>query len=245
MNTKNRLYGLDVLRIFSALMVFLFHSNIHLGCNYGMLTPFIARGDIFMVMFFMISGFSLYYNYCERELLKLVDICDFYIKRIISVYPLYIVIYMLYLIFLNKLSFFKNILIAPYELLLMQSHFNSLFSILHNGGTWFVSCIVFAYFMYPFLQLLLKQIKKYKFRVVLLLYLICSMAPFVVYSFNISDVYSHPVFRTIEFFIGMIAASLYMDAEGFESQRRKKLCIGVGGISIISSFNFRVKQNGD
>ena len=41
--------------------VFLFHSNIHIGCDYSILTPFINMGAIFMTAFFIISGFSIYY----------------------------------------------------------------------------------------------------------------------------------------------------------------------------------------
>lgn len=239
-SVKKRLYGLDILRIISAFMVFLFHSNMHLGCNYGFLTPFIARGDIFMVMFFMLSGFSLYYNYNNKEMLTLCDIGRFYKKRIVNVYPLYIVIYLLYLVFFNNLSLAKNILIAPYEILLLQSHFNSVFNVLHNGGTWFISCLAFSYFMYPFLQLLLKQIKRNKLKLALILYVICSAAPFVVYTFEISNIYSHPFFRTIEFFIGMIMASFFMDIDNSQFET-KKLYVGGGELHNINSACYSIK----
>lgn len=237
---KRRLYGLDILRIISALMVFLFHSNMHLGCDYGFLTPFIARGDIFMVLFFMLSGFSLYYNYNDREMIALDDIGRFYKKRIIGVYPLYVVIYFLYLVFFNNLSLAKNIIIAPYEILLLQSQFNSVFNILHNGGTWFISCLALSYFMYPFLQLLLKQIKRNKIRLVLLLYMICSAAPLVVYTFEISNIYSHPFFRMIEFFIGMIMASFFIDIDNSEFEL-KWIYMGGGELHNISWTGYSIK----
>ena len=42
-----------------------------------------------------------------------------------------------------------SLLLTPVEIFGVQSVFNSLFGILHNGGTWFISCILFAYFVYP------------------------------------------------------------------------------------------------
>lgn len=126
---KDRLIMLDAIRILSALFVFLFHSNIHIGATYSILTRFISQGAIFMVAFFILSGFSLYYNYNDLNLNNLSKMITFYIKRLIGVYPLYIAVYILYLIFRNALSIKQNILIAPVELLLMQSYFDGTFDI--------------------------------------------------------------------------------------------------------------------
>lgn len=56
---KERLIGLDVLRILSALVIFAFHSISHIGANYGQLNGFFSMGAIFMTAFFMLSGLSL------------------------------------------------------------------------------------------------------------------------------------------------------------------------------------------
>lgn len=58
---KRRLYSIDIFRIVSALFVFLFHSRIHLNVDYFVLNPFIEMSNIFMVAFFILSGFALYY----------------------------------------------------------------------------------------------------------------------------------------------------------------------------------------
>ena len=61
--TKNyRLIGIDILRILSAFVVFLFHARIHLHCYFGVLTRFVEMGAIFMTAFFMLSGFVLQYT---------------------------------------------------------------------------------------------------------------------------------------------------------------------------------------
>ncbi|MGN0999480.1 MAG: hypothetical protein ACI4PO_08005, partial [Faecousia sp.] len=58
---RQRLVGLDIFRIASALVVMLFHSWCHIGCTYGVLEPFISMGAVFMTGFFLLSGFSLFY----------------------------------------------------------------------------------------------------------------------------------------------------------------------------------------
>lgn len=65
---KQRLQGLDIFRIVAALVVMLFHSSIHIGCNYGIFGAFISMGAIFMTGFFMLLGFSLYYVHGENDL---------------------------------------------------------------------------------------------------------------------------------------------------------------------------------
>ena len=56
---KRRLVGLDVFRIMSAVVVFLFHTQMHMGADFGFLNEFIHMGAIFMTGFFMLSGYAL------------------------------------------------------------------------------------------------------------------------------------------------------------------------------------------
>lgn len=53
MKTK-RIYSIDLLRMFAALLIFLFHSHLHMGCEYGLLDEIIKQGVIFMILFFII-----------------------------------------------------------------------------------------------------------------------------------------------------------------------------------------------
>lgn len=215
---KERLYALDLYRIISVFFVFLFHSNMHLGVSYGFLTPFISQCAIFMIVFFILSGFSLYYRYYDKDLSLIKDIKYFYIKRVIRLYPLYIAVYILYVIVFNNLSVIKNLIIAPIELLLLQSFFDGSFSILHNGGTWFVSCIFFCYLLFPFLKNILSQITKYRKVLLCIIYSICAISPIIVLVFNLSNIYSNPFFRLLEFIIGMITASIFLDGNKKENK---------------------------
>ena len=60
---KKRYYGIDLLRVISVFVVCMFHTTIHLGCDYGFLQGLSKMGAVFMTAFFMISGFSLFVNW--------------------------------------------------------------------------------------------------------------------------------------------------------------------------------------
>lgn len=109
------------------------------------------------------------------------------------------------------MSLSQNILIAPIELLLIQSFFNGSFSILHNGGTWFISCIFFCYLLFPFLKNILTQIRKYRKFIFLIIYCICAISPIITHVFKLSGIYANPFFRLLEFILGMITASIFLD----------------------------------
>lgn len=66
---KKRVYGLDLFRVLCVLMVFVFHSQIHIKSDYGVLNSFIELGAIYMTAFFLLSGYviSLVYNKLEMN----------------------------------------------------------------------------------------------------------------------------------------------------------------------------------
>lgn len=214
---NDRIFGLDIVRIFLALLIFLFHSRIHVSCDYYKLNAFILNGHIVaMTAFYMLSGYCLVISSAHRSFERIEDIKLFYKKRIISIYPLYFVAGYLgvtILVLTHHQSLTDNVLLLPIELLGIQSFYNSLFAFSHNGGTWFISCLFFCYFLFPFLDLLLKQLKKKTVLVfILLIVFILSYSPFVTSHFDISDNYSNPFFRLLEFMSGMLLARINTDS---------------------------------
>lgn len=63
-----RLTSIDILKTAAAVITFLFHCNLHLGVNFSQLTLFISQGAIVMDLFFILSGFTLYQVYGNRQL---------------------------------------------------------------------------------------------------------------------------------------------------------------------------------
>lgn len=102
----------------------------------------------------------------------------------------------------------QTIIIAPIELLILQSFIDGSFGTLHNGGTWFISCLLLCYFLFPLFKEILTKIKKKKCLIFLFLYFIAFLSPVAVKIYNASSIYSNPFFRFFEFLIGMLIADL-------------------------------------
>ena len=206
---KHRAAGLDLFRVVAAVMVLLFHCNIHHGNDFGALTGFVSMGAVFMTAFFMLSGFVLFLTYRERDLLKNDALKNFYLKRVFGIFPLYLVVAVLYVVTLGQESVFQNLVLLPIEVLGLQSVFSTLFPVSHNGGTWFISCLLFAYLAFPLMQEVVKQMTtRAKWIVLAICTAILFWSPLVVHTFKTDSIYSNPFFRGLEFFIGVLLCSL-------------------------------------
>lgn len=219
--TKNhRLVGLDLFRILAAFVIFLFHSG-RVACEYWGIYGFVKMGPIFMTGFFLLSGFSLYYSYQTADMTKLDAIKLFYKKRFASIMPVYWFLGVLYILFLGTESILQNIVLLPTELVGLQAAFSSLYLYSHNSATWFISCILFCYLIFPFLLECVKQMSA-RARLMLMMFAGAFLlySPFVVNMFEQLSTYANPVFRLMEFFIGMILASFAEEMQGRAAIRK-------------------------
>lgn len=206
---KSRIVGLDIYRILAVLFIFLFHSNIHIQCSYGIFTPFINMGAIYMTAFFILSGYSLFLTWQKRDLHSISVIKKFYIKRLVGILPLYYFVAILYIALIGQETIIQNLVLAPVEILGIQSDFSTLFSVTHNSGTWFVSCILMCYLVYPMMQEIIKQISlRTRMVFIAIAGAILLYSPIVVSVFQISSIYSNPFFRILEFLIGVLLCSM-------------------------------------
>ena len=214
---KRRYGGLDLFRVISALMICMFHTTIHLGCNYGILQGVSRMGAVFMTAFFMLSGFSLFVNWGGISLTTNEAIVKFWKKRVLGIMPIYwftAFLYVVLMIALKRDTVLQTIALAPIEAFGLQSVFHSLFGYSHNGGTWFISCILICYALYPYLQELIKHFSIHTRRIILnFCTVILLYAPFIPYLFNTERIYSNPFFRLLEFMIGILLASFIPDLE--------------------------------
>ena len=205
----NRIVGLDMLRISLAILIFMFHSMGHFGCSYSFLNDFVSVGAIAMTGFFVLSGYSLRLVYGNQNLFDKSNLLRFYIKRMVSVIPLYYAVSLLYIIFLGEESLVSNLLLFPIEALGLQSTFSSLFGVSHNDGTWFISCILLAYLVYPLIQTIVKQINVRGNVIILLLLMFIEIWAVVVsHRFGTARLYDNPFYRILEFGCGVIVADL-------------------------------------
>lgn len=210
---QNRIIGLDLLRVLLAFLIFLYHSRIHIQCDYGILNALVNNGHIIaMTAFFMLSGYSLVISNGNKEYQLKSETRSFFKKRFISIYPLYFTVGVLSVIFLCAVGAQKvvdNLILLPVEALCLQSFYDSLFFYAHNNGTWFISCLVFCYFLFPWLILLFRQWDTTtKVSAVILLVLLLSYFPYVADRFNTASIYTDPFFRLLEFSTGMLIAMI-------------------------------------
>ncbi len=252
MNTSNhRMIGLDLFRVIAAFTVFLFHSSIHMGCTYGIFQDFVSMGAVFMTGFFLLSGFVIFKTYSKREITKISEIKNFYLKRLITLIPVYYVTALLYTLTLDSKNIVDNLFLAPIELLGIQSTFSSLFSYSHNGGTWFISCLIICYLIYPYIQELVLQISlKGRFIIFVLCCFILLYAPVIVIIFKTANIYSNPFYRCLEFIIGILSASIIentSDSRQYHLLRTWKffwieLILFIAGISLAVKLNLFVND---
>lgn len=218
--TSKRNIGLDLLRIGLAILIYMFHSNMHLYCQYGIFTHFAQMGAIAMTGFFMMSGYAL--NFSNKEVLT--DISSykkFMIKRLVSILPLYYFVALVYILLMNKESWQSLLLLFPFEVLGLQSCFTSLFGVSHNGGTWFISCLMICYILFPFIQWLLLRIsKRSKIALGGGIFCILVLSSLLQRHFNLASIYANPFFRMLEFTMGVLA---YMMGQEIRSEKIMKM----------------------
>lgn len=210
----SRLVGLDFLRIALALLVFLFHSHIHvLKCDYGWLNAFVDMGAIAMTGFFLLSGYVLEYTSGKKNMTEVREIKVFYIKRLISIFPLYYA-YAIINVATNILLGGKNVaiqevMLLPIEALGIQSSISGLTQFSHNGGSWFISCILICYIVYPLIHVVSKALSNSaKVWLAVLLAGILLWSPIVQHFFKLDWIYSNPFMRIFEFTIGILVLQL-------------------------------------
>lgn len=209
---SSRVIGLDLLRISLAILIYMFHSWMHFGCSYSYLNDFVSVGAIAMTGFFLLSGYALRLVYGEQDLMEKHNLGKFYLKRILGVIPLYYVVAVLFILLCGKETIWENMLLFPIEALGLQTTFTSLFDVTHNGGTWFISCILLAYLIYPFLQTICKQWNaKTKVIVLLLLIFLDVWGAVISHKFHTAEIYDNPFYRIIEFACGLLVADINME----------------------------------
>lgn len=237
---KSRIFGLDALRIICALLIYGRHSITMFGCTYGakLDQKIIDTTSFVMTCFFILSGFSLYYVNRNRNIFGEGGhgLIRFYIKRMVSILPAYYLIHVIWLVF-HKDLWADWIFLTPTELTGMQSAYQSLFGILHNGGTWFVSCIMICYFIYPLIQEILANISlKAKGILLGMTYLICVYSYFVVARFQLTGNYSNPFFRALEFGFGAILASILTENADWKKAVKEKWFLTVAVVLCAGMF---------
>lgn len=249
---REKLVALDVLRIMGALFVFLFHMNIHFGADVPipLLSEVIRAGAVFMVLFFMLSGFTLSYQYHSEPLLQGSSLRRFYLKRLFGVYPVYALSLIISALIRTDLPATPGqlLLLLPAQLLGIQSFFPNTLESFGNPNTWFISVILFLYLLFPFLNRLLQLLHRRRWAPGLL----CAFLSIYVYWLAIRFgngtefhfYYNSPVFRVPEFFLGMFVAAWCREhASKLSPRRRYGALLALVSVAFLAGIYAIVRQS--
>lgn len=191
--------------------MFIFHVNLlrHLDFLGNTILSVVYQGAVGVNIFFILSGFILFYNYNNRK----INFIEFIFKRLAKIYPVYLAGFFM-IFFVTKIThaevddFFEVMMM---NLLMVQSYLPKFAQAWYGGGSWSLSTEFFFYLCFP---LLLNFISKLSKRHVLLLSACCfllSIFPGILYNFKLINFplsYAFPPSRIWEFIIGMLVACL-------------------------------------
>lgn len=238
-DNTTRIIGLDIVRVMAMLFVFLYHTYYNMNCLYGWGNPFISQSSIFMTLFFMLSGFVLYYIYQDKAFADISNINSFWKKRVLSLFPTYCITYIFFLILDGNYSIKQNLLAIPVQLSLT---FNIIpeFSYLINSGAWFISNIFLCYICFPFFQQYIGQAKKKPMIwLALLLYGIIGIVGYYQYYFKNCYLYTNAFLRIFEFLLGCIEAKIFL-----QNTRKIRIQCGIVFVVLFTSISlYTVHRN--
>lgn len=197
--------SLQSLRFIFAIMIFLHHASL-----------FEAGGSCGVSFFMILSGFVMSVGYETKVQTASFSYKNFIAKRLIRVYPLHLLCLLGFIIFhffsLSAGGWFK---LLP-NLLLLQSWIpERSYYFSGNAVSWCLSCMLFFYLSFPFL---IKGLNKYSTRTIC----ITGILVLLIYSsvlFTISESRAHPLlyisplFRLVDFTIGVLLYRLYSKLE--------------------------------
>lgn len=186
--------SLNGLRFIAAFLVIIHHieqfKSIYGLDNYYIDSPFIRIiGKLGVVLFFVLSGFLItYLLLSEERSFQTISIRDFYVRRILRIWPLYFLIILLAFLALPNISIFtlpgygkeviyKNLFVKlVLYVLFLPNLVLSLFGVVpYASHTWSIGTEEQYYLIWP---VLLKYIKKYRLGlmgIILIVYSVLAM----------------------------------------------------------------------
>lgn len=228
MATKKRFDAIQTLRFMCFLMVFGEHAGFYKEFGIPSFGELCA-----MSVFLMMSGFLMVYSYMDRDTPSDLKGCfRFTTGKIKKLYPLHVETAVIQFIFIIILYWEMFAVIDQthleswlfkfgVNLALMQAWVPDFHGYVFNfnGPSWFLSVMLFAYFMFP---LILKLLKKLETKKKILIFsagvmVIGTAAVLIMFAFTgaDSDVFTwftqnSPILRIIDFYYGCVAGYIYM-----------------------------------
>ena len=227
---NKRVDSLNFIRILGMSMILLFHAKLLYGFSVGFpwLDDMISIGAIFVTVFFMLSGFGLRKSYATLSLHDRSSILQYYKKRVMSIYPLFLLLSIVALVFQFRVmdDLVETLMRLPIQFSMLHILFGKeMHGFLFNDNCWYISTLFVLYLLFPLLNACVNRLPMRAKAVlcIVLWMLSSSIYFFCVYGTELTflDYYPNPFLRIPEFMIGMILADLSEAISILLSQQRK------------------------
>ena len=218
-NESNKSASLQALRALAFLGIFFSHANF-----------FINWSGLGVSIFFVLSGFLLMHRYGEKELFPSIKRnLTFSVNRIRKLYPLHIITMLctvvLFIIDIaNRGATIRSVVgllgkIAVNITLTQTWVPHTSINVSLNGVAWYLSVLLFLYFMFPYISRFIQSKKKDSLCLICIILLALQIVlciPFLL-VFRVDSpvyvwfMYCFPVFRLVDFFAGCVSYKFYED----------------------------------
>ena len=207
--------ALNVLKFLLVSITFLFHWNIHYSVSYKneLLNNFITVGAVSMSGFFILSGFLSSYAHQNSDFNDFSYLMYYFKKKLIKILPqsYFLVSLMLLLSIFVDNTYIEWPLIVI-NIIPLQAFFPGMFNYFLNGGLWFISVLLFLYFLFPYFHQIVKSIQNVKF-FLLFIYLL-GILPLIIDCYYPNPALYHlPYFRICEFLMGMTTCKILINSK--------------------------------
>jgi peptidoglycan/LPS O-acetylase OafA/YrhL len=239
MKSSDSIDALTGLRGLAAWWVVFYHFReaIH---SFEFLQQIFSGGYLAVDLFFVLSGFVLAISYGKQfsAEVQVSTVWVFYLRRLARIYPLHLVVMVLFLLNPIAIVFFSSEkdLGGRYEIsyylqsLLLIQNWGVSSSLQWNIPAWSISVEWFASLVFPFLVIFLEKIRAERIgRAMLLVFAACASLFAIFWLHNLTSIgESIPQLGLLrcllEFFLGMLAGILYV--------KRLDLCRRYGAVAL-------------
>ena len=218
--SNQRIDSLQAVRAIAFSGIFVYHA-IRTFPGSGRIYRYIATGPgpWGVSVFFVLSGFLMTYSYWNREPgITLREMALFALKKIRKLYPLHLIMLCVGAAYAikqgaNPVNLGKDLVKT---IPLLQTWFPAGYQAI-NTVAWYLSVSLFLYFIFPFLLPAVKRgtVKGSAGKIAVVYLLQFAIGYYVSHctAFDVKWItYCHPLYRTGDFIIGALTASVYVKA---------------------------------
>ena len=236
---NKRVDGLNFIRIIGMTMILLFHAKLMYGFSVGMpwLDQMISIGAIFVTVFFMLSGFGLRKSNKDLSVRDFSGVLKYYKKRIVSIYPLFLLLSIVALVFQFRVmdSWGETLARLPIQFSMLHILFGKeMHGFLFNDNCWYISALFVLYLLFPLLNEVVNRLStRAKVCLCVVLWIVSVGVYFYcVYGTELTflDYYPNPFLRIPEFMIGMMVADL---SENVAEKKPNRFVVLIAGAVVV------------